>query len=409
MLQKYEIIWKEQIFSLILHKNINIMEKKPLKIVYITPSLHTADGAARVMTMKANYFAEHFGYDITILLTEGKGLPFFYHVSDKIKIINYDLNFERLWNCPFWKKFFIYIPKQIKYKKLVRKELMRIRPDITISLLRREINFLNDIKDGSKKMGEIHVHRDNYRNFKDEKSNFIMNLFAKFWSKQLLNNLKKLDRFVVLTDKDRESWVELDNVVTIPNPSPFTPSTISTLTEKRVIAVARYSHEKGIDLLLQAWALVERRTKEWHLEVFGDGDTTAFNTLIDKLGIDRSRCCLNGRTSDIEQEYMKSSIAVCSSRFEGFGMIIIEAMACGLAVVSFDCPWGPRSIIDDGKDGVLVENGNIEKLADTIVSLTQDDKKRNNMAMNAVQSVKRFQMDIIANQWKKLFEDVIQN
>ena len=238
------------------------MTDKPLKIVYITPSIHTADGAARVLTMKANYFAEHFGYDITILLTEGKGLPFFYHVSDKIKIINYNLNFEQLWNCPFWKKFFIYIPKQIKYKRLVRKELMRIRPDITISLLRREINFLNDIKDGSKKMGEIHVHRDNYRNFKDEKSNFIMNLFAKFWSKQLLNNLKKLDRFVVLTDKDRESWVELDNVVTIPNPSPFTPSTISTLTEKRVIAVARYSHEKGIDLLLQAWALVEKKNRK---------------------------------------------------------------------------------------------------------------------------------------------------
>lgn len=385
------------------------MTDKPLKIVYITPSIHTADGAARVLTMKANYFAEHFGYDITILLTEGKGLPFFYHVSDKIKIINYDLNFEQLWNCPFWKKFFIYIPKQIKYKRLVRKELMRIRPDITISLLRREINFLNDIKDGSKKMGEIHVHRDNYRNFKDEKSNFIMNLFAKFWSRQLLNNLKKLDRFVVLTDKDRESWIELDNVVTIPNPSPFTPSTISTLTEKRVIAVARYSHEKGIDLLLQAWALVEKKTEKWRLEVFGDGDTTAFSAIIDKLGINRSRCILNGRTSDIEQEYLKSTIAVCSSRFEGFGMIIIEAMACGLAVVSFDCPWGPQSIINDGQDGVLVENGNIEKLADALVSLIQDEKKRNNIAINAVQSVKRFQMDRIANQWKQLFEDVIQS
>lgn len=385
------------------------MTDKPLKIVYITPSIHTADGAARVLTMKANYFAEHFGYDITILLTEGKGLPFFYHVSDKIKIINYNLNFEQLWNCPFWKKFFIYIPKQIKYKRLVRKELMRIRPDITISLLRREINFLNDIKDGSKKMGEIHVHRDNYRNFKDEKSNFIMNLFAKFWSRQLLNNLKKLDRFVVLTDKDRESWIELDNVVTIPNPSPFTPSTISTLTEKRVIAVARYSHEKGIDLLLQAWALVEKKTEKWRLEVFGDGDTTAFNAIIDKLGINRSRCILNGRTSDIEQEYLKSTIAVCSSRFEGFGMIIIEAMACGLAVVSFDCPWGPQSIINDGQDGVLVENGNIEKLADALVSLIQDEKKRNNIAINAVQSVKRFQMDRIANQWKQLFEDVIQS
>lgn len=385
------------------------MTIQPLKIVYITPSIHTADGAARVLTMKANYFAEHFGYDITILLTEGKGLPFFYHVSDKIKITNYDLNFEQLWNCPFWKKFFIYIPKQIRYKKLIKKELMRIRPDITISLLRREINFLNDIHDGSKKIGEIHVHRDNYRNFKDEKSNFFMNLFAKFWSRQLLNNLKKLDRFVVLTDKDRESWVELNNVVTIPNPSPFMPSTVSTLTEKRVIAVARYSHEKGIDLLLQAWAQVEKRTEEWRLEVFGDGDTTAFNALIDKLGIDRSRCLLNGRTSDIEQEYLKSSIAVCSSRFEGFGMVIIEAMACGLPVVSFDCPWGPRSIIKDGEDGFLVENGNVEKLANALVSLIQDNNKRNNIAKNAVQSVKRFQMDKIANQWKQLFESVIPN
>jgi glycosyltransferase involved in cell wall biosynthesis len=385
------------------------MATQPLKIVYITPSIHTADGAARVLTMKANYFAEHFGYDITILLTEGKGLPFFYHVSDKIKIINYDLNFEQLWNCPFWKKFFIYIPKQIKYRRLVRKELMRIRPDITMSLLRREINFLNEIPDGSKKMGEIHVHRDNYRNFKDEKNNFVMNLFAKFWSKQLLNNLKKLDRFVVLTDKDRELWTELDNVVTIPNPSPFMPSAVSPLTEKRVIAVARYSHEKGIDLLLEAWAQVEKKTKDWRLEVFGDGDTTAFNAMIDKLGIDRRRCQLNGRTADIEQEYLKSSIAVCSSRFEGFGMVIIEAMACGLAVVSFDCPWGPQSIIKNGEDGFLVENGNIEKMADALVRLIEDDNKRNTFAKNAIQNVKRFQMDRIAEQWRELFENVIQN
>jgi glycosyltransferase involved in cell wall biosynthesis len=385
------------------------MTIQPLKIVYITPSIHTADGAARVLTMKANYFAEHFGYDITFLLTEGKGLPFFYHVSDKIKIINYDLNFEQLWNCPFWKKFFIYIPKQIRYKRLVKKDLMRIRPDITMSLLRREINFLNNIKDGSRKMGEIHVHRDNYRNFKGEKSNFVMNLFAKFWSKQLLDNLKKLDRFVVLTDKDRESWIELDNVVTIPNPSPFMPTAVSPLTEKQVIAVARYSHEKGIDLLLEAWAQVEKRTEEWRLEIFGDGDTTAFNALIDKLGIDRNRCQLHGRTNDVEQEYLKSSIAVCSSRYEGFGMVIIEAMACGLAVASFDCPWGPRSIIKDGEDGLLVKNGDVAKLADALVTLIQDSAKREAIAKNAIQSVKRFQMDKIAEQWRLLFESVIRS
>ena len=380
---------------------------KPLKIVYITPSIHTADGAARVLTMKANYFAEHFGYDITILLTEGKGLPFFYPVSDKIKIINYDLNFEQLWNCPFWKKFFIYIPKQYRYRKLVKKELMRIRPDITVSLLRREINFINDIHDGSRKMGEIHVHRDNYRNFKGEKNNNIMNLFAKFWSKQLVNNLKKLDRFVVLTEKDRDLWFELNNVEVIPNPLPFMPTSVSPLTEKRVIAVARYSREKGIDLLLQAWSEVEKRTNEWRLEIFGDGDTTAFEALIDKLGIDRNRCKLNGRTSDIEQEYLKSSVAVCSSRFEGFGMIIIEAMGCGLPVVSFDCPWGPRSIIKDREDGLLVENGQVDKLADAMVSLMEDAYKRNLFANNAIRNVQRFRIENIANQWKHLFERIV--
>lgn len=385
------------------------MSTKPLKLVYITPSIHTADGAARVLTLKANYFAEHYGYDITIILTEAKGQPFFYHVSDKIKIINYDLDFEQLWNCPFWKKFFIYIPKQLKFKKLLKRDLMRIHPDITISLLRREINFLNGIHDGSKKIGEIHVHRDNYRNFKDENSNFIMDAFAKLWSRQLLNNLKKLDRFVVLTDKDRKAWTELNNVVTIPNPSPFMPTTVSPLTEKRIIAVARYSHEKGIDLLLEAWVKVEKRTKEWRLDVYGDGDTTAFNALIDRLGIDRNRCRLNGRTGDIEKEYLRSSIAVCSSRFEGFGMIIIEAMACGLAVVSFDCPWGPQSIIKNGEDGFLVENGNIEKMADALVRLIEDDNKRNTFAKNAIQNVKRFQMDRIAEQWRELFENVIQN
>ena len=381
---------------------------KPLKIVYITPSIHTADGAARVLTMKANYLAEHFGYDITILLTEGKGLPFFYPVSDKIKIINYDLNFEQLWNCPFWKKFFIYIPKQYRYRKLVKKDLMRIRPDITMSLLRREINFINDIHDGSRKMGEIHVHRDNYRNFKGEKNNFIMNLFAKVWSKQLVNKLKKLDRFVVLTEKDRNLWTELNNVVVIANPLPFMPTSVSPLTEKRVIAVARYSHEKGIDLLLQAWAEVEKRTEQWRLEVFGDGDTTAFEALMDQLGIDRNRCKLNGRTSEIEQEYLKSSMAVCSSRFEGFGMIIVEAMACGLPVVSFDCPWGPRSIIKDGEDGILVENGRVDKLADALVTLIHDNDKRNTIARNALQNVKRFQIERIAEQWRQLFEDVVR-
>ncbi|MBO6253674.1 MAG: glycosyltransferase family 4 protein, partial [Bacteroidaceae bacterium] len=124
------------------------MENKPLKIVYITPALYMAGGVERVLTLKANYFAEHFGYDITIILTDGKGKPHAYPLSDKVKVINLDINFEELWTCSFVKKIFVYLKKQRIYKRKLTAELMRIRPDITDSLLRREINFINDIKDG---------------------------------------------------------------------------------------------------------------------------------------------------------------------------------------------------------------------------------------------------------------------
>lgn len=383
------------------------MENVPLKIVYCTPALYMAGGVERVLTLKANYFAEYFGYDITIILTEGKDKSHFYPLSNKIKVINLDINFEQLWTCSFIKKIFVYLRKQRLFKKLLTKELMRIHPDITVSLLRREINFINDIEDGSKKVGELHVNRANYRNFKTENTNFIKNLFAKYWSANLLQHLRKLDAFVVLTQKDRESWVELDRVCVIPNPSPFVSSMVSPLTEKRVIAVARYSREKGIDLLLHAWAEVEKQIEEWCLDVYGDGDTSLYEKIMTDLGINRSRCRLNGRINNVEREYCQSSIFVLSSRFEGFGMVIVEAMTCGLPVVSFDCPWGPRSIIQDSESGVLVENGNSSALAQGLISIINDAERRKTMSIAALQNAQHFKIERIAQQWVKLFNNLI--
>ena len=374
------------------------------KLVYVTPALYMAGGVERVLTLKANYFAEHFGYDITIILTEGKDKPLFYPLSNKIKVVNLNIGFEELWTCSFIKKIFVYLNKQRQYKKALTKELMRIKPDITISLLRREINFINDIKDGSRKIGEMHINRANYRNFNTENASLIKNIFSKIWSYSLLRHLQKLDKLVVLTEKDRKSWVELNNVVTIPDPLSLSPMTISPLTEKRVVAIARYSHEKGIDLLLKAWSKAEKETPDWRLDVFGDGDRTSYEQLIDELRIDRNRCQLHARTNDVEKEYCNSSIFVLSSRFEGFGMVITEAMACGQPVVSFDCPWGPRSIITEGKDGILVENGNIDALASALSRMMCDDNLRHYMSSNGIRNVQRFKIETIANQWKALFE-----
>ena len=380
------------------------MNQAPLKLVYVTPALYMAGGVERALTVKANYFAEHFGYDITIILTEGKGKPLFYPLSDKIKVIHLDINFEELWKCSFAKKIWVYLKKQRQYKKALTEELMRIRPNITISTLRREINFLNEIKDGSKKIGELHVNRANYRNFKTEENNLLKSLFARFWSDNLVGHLRKLDRLVVLTEKDREAWTELEHVEVIPDPLSFVPKTVSPLTEKRVIAVARYSHEKGIDLLLQAWAEVEKQCADWCMDIYGDGDTTSYKKLMDELGIDKRRCRLNGRTNDVEDEYCHSSLFVLSSRFEGFGMVIVEAMACGLPVVAFDCPWGPRSIINDGENGLLAENGDPSALAKGILFLANDPALCVRMGTSAKQDVQRYSLEHVAVQWKQLFD-----
>jgi len=375
-----------------------------LKIVYITPALYMAGGVERVLTLKANYFAEHYGYEITIILSEGKDKPLFYPLSEKIKVVNLDIGFEALCTCSFLKKVYVYLKKQRQYKKVLTNELMRLRPDFTISLLRREINFLTDIQDGSRKIGEMHINRFNYRNFETKDSNFVKNLFAKFWMRSLVKKLKKLDKFVVLTEEDKTAWPELSNITVIPDPLPFLPTKYSTLKEKRVIAVGRYAYQKGFDLLLQAWSKIEMQYPDWQLCIFGDGNRAPYERQMETLGIDAARCHLNGPTSDIQREYVNSSIFVFSSRFEGFGMALAEAMACGLPVVSFACPCGPRDIVTDGEDGLLVENGDVDLLAGNMSKLMGDPNLRSSMSIAGQRNSQRFNIEQIAESWKKVFE-----
>lgn len=379
-------------------------EGRPYRIVYVTPALYMAGGVERVLTLKANYFADHCGYYITIILTEGKGKPLFYPLSDKVKVINLNIGFEELWNCSFLKKIFVYLRKQRRFRKQLTAELMQLRPDITVSLLRREINFINEIKDGSKKIGELHVNRANYRNFEANDSNFIKNLFAKFWMSSLVGKLKRLDKLVVLTEEDRQAWPEINNISVIPDPLSFAPSARSPLIDKRVIAVGRYVYQKGFDLLLQAWAKIESHHPDWQLAVYGDGDRSPYEQLMKELDIDVNRCRLNGKVKDIEIEYRKSSLFVFSSRFEGFGMVLVEAMACGLPVVSFACPCGPKDIVFDGQDGLLAENGNVDDLAEKLLFLMEHPDEIKRMSLKAIQKSEKYGIENIAKVWRKLFE-----
>ncbi len=377
------------------------------KIVYCTPALYSAGGTERVVSVKANYFADIYHYDVTVIVTEGCGRDCFFPLSDKVKVINLNLGFEELWGLSFFKKIPLYLRKQYKYRRLLKSELMRIRPDFTISVLRREINFINSIPDGSYKIGELHVNRSNYRNFISRDSNIIKRIFAYFWMRDLLNHLRRLERMVVLTEDAKLDWPELMNVKLIPDPISFKVNNISNLNSKRVISIGRYAYEKGNDLLLKAWARVEKSIPDWTLDIYGMGNQTPYLDLMYELGLDQTRCHLYGSLEDVKNAYLSSSVFALPSRFEGFGLVIVEAMACGVPVVAFDCDNGPRNIISHNSDGLLVTPFDIIEYADSLLCLMEDDNLRCQMGRCAHDSSKRYSIDKISSQWKSLFDEVI--
>ena len=236
----------------------------------------------------------------------------------------------------------MYLQKQRKYKKLLTQLLLKIRPDITISTLRREINFLNYIPDGSLKIGELHLSRAIFRELESKRNNLFLCFFSLWWQRKIVFHLQGLNYLVTLTDRAAHEWPELNNVKVIADPLFGKIDKFSSLRPKRVIAIGRYSYEKGYDLLLKIWAVVEKIQNDWQLDVYGMGDPTPYQKMIDNLSIDRQRCRLNGTLVNVEKEYLHSSILIQPSRTEGFGLVIVEAMAFGLPVVSFDCESGPR-------------------------------------------------------------------
>lgn len=375
-----------------------------MKIAYCTPSLYIPGGVERILTTKVNYLADMSGYDIYIILTDGKGKEPYYKLSKKVHLINLDINFEELWGLSFIKKGMTYLRKQRIYKKALRDVLFEIRPDITVSLLRREINFITSINDGSMKFGELHVNRKNYRNFEDNERNFIKDIFARLWMRQLVGKLKRLDRFIVLSKEDKHNWKELKNVTVISNPIPFNTDKYSDMSTKNIIAVGRFVYQKGFDLLLKAWQKVLTKHQDWHLYIYGKGDKTQYLKYAHEHKL--TNLHLEEAVPNIIDKYCNSSIFVLSSRFEGFGLVLAEAMSCGLPSVSFACPCGPRDIITDGEDGLLVPSENTDELAQKICYLIENEDIRSGMGEKARANMQRFKEESIMKQWITLFNSI---
>lgn len=378
-----------------------------MKLVYYLPSLEAPGGLERIITFKANYFAEQ-GNDVTIITSELEGRKPYFPLSPQVKHIDLGVPFDYPYNQARLLKLFRYPFRYHRFRKRLTNVLQELNPDITISTLRRELNFLNKLNDGSIKIGEFHVTRYAYGAEALRSRNPIVRWLKAQWNKKFVHDLSQLKQVVLLTHEEAGFWPELSNLSVIPNPIITPLNKVSNRKEKHVIAVGRYVPQKGFDKLIDSWALVSQRHPDWRLRIYGDGFLrTKLQEQIERLGL-AEKCRLEHTVKEISDKYSESSIFVLSSRYEGFGMVITEAMGCGVPPISFACPCGPRDIINDGVNGLLVEDGNIEDMAKKICYLIENEDRRQEMGKQAYLDAQRYKMENIALQWKKLFETVVK-
>lgn len=373
------------------------MNKK--RILYVLGGNSSANGMSAVISQKMNYLAAHTDYELTALLTESLMGNMYYPLHETIKVINFDINFDELDTLPIYKKIWYYWIKQKEYKQKFTNLLMQDRYDIVVSAMRREINFITSIKDGSKKVGELHFCRICYRIFNASfLPHFINTYITRLWQNKLIKQIKQLDKFVVLSQEDAEAWGNTHNMMVIHNPIKKYLTTTSTCENNKVIAVGRYTWQKGFDLLIKAWRIVNEKHPDWELHIYGSGNRKEYQTIAG-----RGVFC-HEAVKDIYEKYQESSIFAFSSRYEGFGLVLAEAMSCGVPAVSFACPCGPKDIITN--DGILVTPSNIEEFADGICKLIENEDLRKEMGHNGRINMRRFEETAIMQKWIDLFNDL---
>lgn len=374
-----------------------------MKILYCIGKTHNSGGMERVLANKANALVR-MGHQVSIVTTDQQGLPPYFAMDPRIQRFDLGINYAATNDQGLFRKVLAYPGKQRRHQKALTALLDRLRPDICVSMFDNEANLLWRIKDGSKKVAEIHFSR--YKRLQYGNKG-VKGWIDRFRSRQELNTARHYDRFVVLTQEDRGYWGDLDNMEVIPNANSFDPSESATLSAKRVIAVGRYDYQKGVDELISVWSKVKGKFPDWQLHIFGQGELkVALEQLIAQLGLEEVvKLC--PPTKDIQQEYVQSAMLAMTSRYEGLPMALLEGQVCGLPLVAYACKCGPRDIIEDGVNGFLLEEGDREGMADRLMRLMADEQLRQAMGKSGVEKSKAFSEEEVMKKWVVLFEKLL--
>lgn len=358
--------------------------------------------------VKANALADIPGNEVYIVVTDNKSGPVVHELSPKVHLIDLDINYyDHNDERSALTNLIVGMAKGIPHKKALKRVLRQINPDVVVSVGTSEKFMLTSMRKRTWKIIR-EFHSEKYYRSKHARSLLkkVQGKLSDFYEFHVVD--KKFDRIVVLTEEDKETnWKDWNNVSFVPNPVSFTCDAPSSLTEKSVISMGRLVPVKNFESLIRAFELVAKRYPDWVLKIYGDGELKAsLQAQINELGL-QDNVMLMGFSSAIDQELKQSSIFAFSSLVEGFALVIVEAMECGLPVVSYQCPCGPKDIITDGKDGFLVPVNDEQMLAERVCSLIEDENLRHQMAQEARVRAQHYHVENIAQRWMDLFNELI--
>ena len=380
-----------------------------MRIAYIYPHFARLAGTERVLIDKMNYLADKAGIDVMMVTYEQGSHPVAYPLSSKVKCIDLDVRFYSLYR---YNKI-IRLYKWYQYNKSLRKRFNKLmndtRPDIVITTTYHGniMKMIDNCPTCFVKLLESHIDKRYIHCYDPYNHQNLTTWLRSNYDMMVLNHkASKFDVLVALNANDAEEWSHYLKTRVISNIVHLNETgCLSDLKAKRVIFVGRYIYQKGIPDLVRIWKIVHDRHPDWHLDMYGDGDFQEIPaTEEERL---RKNIHAHESVADIFECYLDSSIFVLTSIYEPFGLVMPEAMSCGLPVVAFDCPSGPANIITDGVDGFLIKDRNIKLFADKVCQLIEFPDLRSSMGKAAIKSSQKYSADVIMPQWITFFNELL--
>lgn len=374
-----------------------------IHILYIYAEISIKGGTDKVLVEKANWLVNH-GYEVTIVTESQMGRPLSFEIDNQVRHIDIGLDFNKQYSQAPLKRLYTYTSLMREYKKRLKQVVHELHPDIVITAMGRSLSLLSNIGYTGVKVGEAHTTKKHLRSLHlMEQKGMLFRALAIYMRWNMCRHVSKLDALVLLTQMDAEDWKNITKTYVIPNPISFYPEKAAMLQNKQVIMVGRYNDAKGYDYLIPAWKKVNQCHPDWILNVYGSGELhDEICKWVNERKLSHS-VILHEPIDNIQEKYLESSICVLSSRYEGFSLVILEAMSCGVPCVSYDSPYGPRNIICNGEDGLLIDYLNIQALADGICYLIENEKFRKRLGENARSNILRFSKDNVMKCWDMLF------